>query len=117
MSSTTHIYVSPKGRPWMKQRPRKPRKSYDGMQLYWLDFHRPEDGACLGSCVVPGPTGDDGFIEAVKIAHHYKVNLGGQCQWVEVPNLDRAPREYLAKLLTADEVVTVMAIIRREKLT
>jgi hypothetical protein len=95
-------------------KPRKPQKNEDDIELFWLDFHDPDSGKFLGACLVPAER--ENFIEAVQVSHHYKCNPGGQVAWIEVENLHRAPREYLTRLLNADEVVKLMAIIRRAKL-
>jgi hypothetical protein len=77
------------------------------LQRAWFEIRR--------ACLVPAERGN--FIEAVQVSHHYKCNPCGQVAWIEVENLHRAPREYLTRLLNADEVRKLMAIIRRAKLT
>jgi hypothetical protein len=95
-------------------KPRKPQRDEDNMELFWLEFHAPETGKFLGVCIVPAER--ENFIEAVKVSHALGCNGGGQVAWVEVENLQRVPREYLAKLLNADQVVVVMKIIRQKKM-
>ena len=92
----------------MQRRSRaSPKKDEDDIELFWLDFHDPDSGKFLGACVVPAER--ENFIEAVQVSHHYKCNPGGQVVWIEVENLHRAPREYLTRLLNADEVRKLMA--------
>ncbi|HZZ21117.1 MAG TPA: hypothetical protein VFE60_00335 [Roseiarcus sp.] len=78
--------------------------------LFWLEFSDPDTGEGLGTCIVPAEKDD--FIGAVRASHYFKANPGGQCVWLEVENLDRTPRSYLARLLSKDEADALLALLR-----
>jgi hypothetical protein len=96
-----------------KQPQRKPKhRSDDQIELFWLQFTNPDDGSFLGVSIVPAEKDD--FLSAVQMAHHFGINPGGQVRWIEVENLERLPRRFLARLLDRDEVAQVEAILQGE---
>ena len=109
----THTTL-PEEHPWARGA-RKSRRDENRTALFWLEFTNPDDGEFLGACVVPALK--DNFTEAVKTAHMFKCDPGGQCAWIGVKNLERLPRAYLVRLLNEDDVKAAQAILRRARMT
>ena len=80
--------------------------------LMWLSFcddKKPEGSQFLGVLIAPG----DNIVEATLLAHHNGLNPGGEVLGVCLP--DDKLREYVGRLLSRDEAITLAARLDKEK--